>query len=240
MLKTNRIFMALLAIFVLLSCAGCGTEQAKAPETPKKKEILKSGLIAYKPDDLLILDSDLIMTGTVSKIGESKWSNPDFHRGDEIRNILQTDIYVTVDNVLYGDCETDTIAVRADYGEDETTIVYSDCEPVFTIGEQILLFLARDRSDVATDEDYYILVGMNQGKFNLRTNLSTQTGQVTPKTGDGAWYVNLKSYGEQRSFLIGELKARIAAEHAARPNYRQERAIKEAEIQERNKVLFGE
>ena len=106
MLKTNRIFTSLLVIFVFFCCAGCGTEQAKAPEEPekpKKKEMLVSGLIAYKPDDLLILDSDLIITGTVSRIGESKWSNPDFYRGDTIPNYLQTDIYIAIEEILYGE-----------------------------------------------------------------------------------------------------------------------------------------
>ena len=204
------------------------------------------GLIAYKPDDLLILDSDLIITGTVSRIGESKWSNPDFYRGDTIPNYLQTDIYIAIEEILYGESETDTIAVRVDYGEDETTIVRSDGYPDFTIGEQVLLFLGRDTPEMANGEDYYMLVGLDQGKFNLQENTAAQSGSLADSantdtaSADNARYVNLEYPEENRAFTIGELKTRIAAEHAARPNYRAERAAKQAEIRERNKALFGE
>ena len=39
--------------------------------------------------------------------------------------------------------------------------------PDFEKEENVLLFLSRDDSDVATDEDYFVLTGMRQGKWNV-------------------------------------------------------------------------
>ena len=135
--------------------------------------------------------------------------------------------------------ETDTVAVRIGKGEDETTIVYSEGYPDFTVGEKVLLFLARERGDVATDEDYYILVGMNQGKYNLEDSGKAE-GANMKDSADGAKYVNLEYPAENRTFEIGALKQQIKDEHEKRPNYREERAKKEVETRERNKELFGE
>ena len=137
--------------------------------------------------------------------------------------------------------ETDTVAVRIGKGEDETTIVYSEGYPDFKVDEKVLLFLARERGDVATDEDYYILVGMNQGKYNLEESSKAEQGNMKDDaSADNAKYVNLEYPAENRTFEIGALKQQIKDEHEKRPNYREERAQKEAEIQERNKELFGE
>ena len=42
-----------------------------------------------------------------------------------------------------------------------------DGYPDFEVNEKVLLFLSRDDSDIATDEDYYVLTGMRQGKYDL-------------------------------------------------------------------------
>ncbi len=134
---------------------------------PDKTEINIKGVMPHKTESQMILDSDLIICGKVKKIKESKWSNKDFERGNEIRNILQTDIVINVEKVLSGECDNSEVIVRIDKGEDENTIVYSEGYPDFTKGEEVLLFLSRDDSDVATDEDYYVLTGMKQGKYNI-------------------------------------------------------------------------
>lgn len=237
MMKFRQIFIFLSVLITIINCSGCETKSQQ--QQSEKKEIFIDGSIANKPDDLLILDSDLIITGTVKEIGKSKWSNPNFEKGKEIRNIIRTDIYVEVDNFIYGKSSTNTVAVRINKGEDETTIVHSEGYPDFTVGEKVLLFLARERGDVATDEDYYILVGMNQGKYNLEDSGKAE-GANMKDSADGAKYVNLEYPTENRTFEIGALKQQIKEEHEKRPNYREERAQKEAEIEERNKELFGE
>ncbi len=239
MFKNRKFLIFLLPVLVLSFCiTSCKTNEENA-EKPQKEEQYVMGMIANKPDDLLILDSDLIITGTVKEIGKSKWSNPNFEKGKEIRNIIRTDIYVEVDNFIYGKSSTNTVAVRINKGEDETTIVHSEGYPDFKVDEKVLLFLARERGDVATDEDYYILVGMNQGKYNLEDSGKAE-GANMKDSADGAKYVNLEYPTENRTFEIGALKQQIKEEHEKRPNYREERAKKEAEIEERNKELFGE
>lgn len=241
MFKSRKCLIFLLPVLVLSFCiTSCKTNKENA-EKPQKEEQYVMGMIANKPDDLLILDSDLIVTGKVSGFGKSKWSNPNFERGEEISNVMQTDVYISVDSILYGDASSEKIAVRIDEGEDETTIFHSDGYPDFEIGKPILLFLARDRSDVATDEDYYILVGMKQGKYDLDDSSKAEQGNMKDDaSADNAKYVNLEYPAENRTFEIGALKQQIKDEHEKRPNYREERAQKEAEIEERNKELFGE
>lgn len=83
------------------------------------------------------------------------------------------------------------IVVRINKGEDKDTIVYSALEPDFSEGEKVLLFLARDDSDVKTDEDYYVVVGMKQGKYVL-------------KDGNSSIYVN-----DDKEINLNDLKATI-------------------------------
>ena len=238
--KSKRFIVPVLfAVSLAICLASCVNSQTA--KQPQKREEYMMMSIPHKPDDLLILDSDLIVTGKVSGFGKSKWSNPNFERGEEISNVMQTDVYISVDSILYGDASSEKIAVRIDEGEDETTIFHSDGYPDFEIGKPILLFLARDRSDVATDEDYYILVGMKQGKYDLDDSSKAEQGNMKDDaSADNAKYVNLEYPAENRTFEIGALKQQIKDEHEKRPNYREERAKKEAEIQERNKELFGE
>ena len=94
---------------------------------------------------------------------------------------------------------------------------------------------------IGKGEDYYMLVGMNQGKYNLEESSKAEQGNMKDDaSADNAKYVNLEYPAENRTFEIGALKQQIKDEHEKRPNYREERAQKEAEIQERNKELFGE
>ena len=134
----------------------------------KPKEVVVESMIPRLTEQELILNSDLIITGTVSKLGESKWSNPDFKVADK-RNILQTDIFVEIDEILFGEYNKENVVVRIDKGYDKSQKIryISDSYPDFEKGENVLLFLSRDDSDVATDEDYFVLTGMRQGKWNL-------------------------------------------------------------------------
>ena len=134
----------------------------------KPKEVVVESMIPRLTEQELILNSDLIIAGTVSKLGESKWSNPDFKVADK-RNILQTDIFVEIDEIFYGEYNKENVVVRIDKGYDKSQKIryISDGYPDFEKGENVLLFLSRDDSDVATDEDYFVLTGMKQGKWNV-------------------------------------------------------------------------
>ena len=138
---------------IMLTATSCGNNA-------KKEEIVVDGIIPLISESELILRSDLIIEGTVSEIMDSKWSNPNNEKGENFRNILQTDIVVNIDNYLFGERDDNQAIVRIDKGEDENTIVSSDGYPDFEVNEKVLLFLSRDDSDIATDEDYTYISSM--------------------------------------------------------------------------------
>lgn len=238
MRKIAALVLICLPVLIFAACEKI-EQTAQAPEKAVKNHHLAFPNIPYKGDDMLILDSDLIITGTVEEIGKSKWSNPNFIHGKHIINELKTDIFVGIDEILYGESQTDTVAVRIDGGEDETTVSVSTGYPDFTVGEKVLMFLEHVPPKFAYGEDYYLLVGMNQGVYNLETSFVIPSSSKTANT-DKARYINLERFHEGRVFEIGALKQQIKDEHEKRPNYREERAQKEAETRERNKELFGE
>ncbi len=167
----------------------------------KPKEIVIEGVIPQLTEQELILNSDLIVTGIVKKIGESKWSNPDFKVADK-RNILQTDIFVEIDEILYGEYNKENVVVRIDKGHDKSQKIryVSDGYPDFKNGEKVLLFLSRDDSDVATNEDYFVLTGMRQGKWNLSAE------EIMPKDFEGKELTSLDEAD------VKELKHRVKSE----------------------------
>ncbi|MBR4030717.1 MAG: hypothetical protein IKJ06_04910 [Clostridia bacterium] len=220
MRKLNKIISVIAVILLLTSCSF----NAVKKDEPEKTQYNVSGLVAGVTDDYLVLDSELIVTGTVKEIGKSKWSNPGFEK-DMARNILQTDIFVEVDKIFKGEPKSEIIAVRINKGEDEKYQVASDGYPDFSIGEKVLLFLSYDDGDLKTDEDYYVLSGMYQGKFVPKDNLMTT-------------YENCKD--KERIFEIEELPQIIEKLHLENPNYEEEKAKRQAEIIENNKKLFGE
>ncbi len=164
----------LIALLVVV-CVAAAIYKFTAP-----KEISVTGTIPYRTEQELILNSDLIVAGKVDKIGEGKWSNPDFEPAEK-RNILQTDVFVEIDEILYGEYSREFVAVRIDKGYDpeSNTKVISDGYPDFEVGEEVLLFLSRDDSDVATEEDYFVLTGMKQGKWNIAGNKIASTDYAT-------------------------------------------------------------
>lgn len=136
---------------------------------PKTVLVEVSGDIAIKNKKELVNDSEIIIKGKVAEVLPSFWSNPDFEKGMEIRNIIQTDILVDVEKVYKNKIDvSETIKVRINKGTIGETIYKSEGYPDFEIGEEVVLFLAEDDSDLANpDENYYVLTGMTQGKFFL-------------------------------------------------------------------------
>lgn len=199
--------------------------------TNKKNEIFIDGTIAAMTEEELILDSDLIVEGTVSEILPSRWSNEGYVRGEDIRNILQTDIVLNIENILSGECG-ETVRVRIDKGEDKNTIVHSDGYPDFFKNEKVLLFLSRDDSDVATDEDYYVLTGMKQGKYELSSN---NKGKITD---DAVIYENTYKDSEKSELNTDSLKEQIEFEKNTHPNYQAEKERRRMEVKENNKKYF--
>lgn len=213
-------------IAIVCGICSCGIKSAK------KAEIFVDGIVPIISESELILRSDLIIEGTVSEILDSKWSNPDFEKGEAIRNVLQTDIVVNIDNYLFGEREDNQAIVRIDKGEDENTIVHSDGYPDFFENEKVLLFLSRDDSDIATDEDYYVLTGMLQGKYVLSENArSADNSEI--------YTCSAEFQNDIDTEVVSELKQKIVSEHKEHPDFKEEQAQRQLEIEEENKKLFG-
>ena len=145
---------------------------------------------------------------------DSKWSNPNNEKGENFRNVLQTDIVVNIDNYLFGERDDNQAIVRIDKGEDENTIVSSDGYPDFKVNEKVLLFLSRDDSDIATDEDYYVLTGMRQGKYDLSESENSRSSDTI-----NTYISSMEVDNERDTEVIDELKDKIEKEHNLHPNY---------------------
>lgn len=223
-----NIISLMCCLTIMLTATSCGNNS-------KKEEIVVDGIIPLISESELILRSDLIIEGTVSEIMDSKWSNPNNEKGENFRNILQTDIVVNIDNYLFGERDDNQAIVRIDKGEDENTIVSSDGYPDFEVNEKVLLFLSRDDSDIATDEDYYVLTGMRQGKYDLSESENSRLSNTI-----NTYISSMEVDNERDTEVIDELKDKIEKEHNMHPNYSDEQKQKQIEIDNENKKLFGE
>ncbi len=192
------------------------------------KEVVISGSIAHLTQEELILNSDLIITGTVTKINESKWSNPE--KIKDKRNVLQTDVEIEIDDILLGEYDLNTAVVRVNKGYDKKTKTryISDGYPDFYEGENVLIFLARDDGDLKTDENYFVTVGMIQGKWSCDKETGKIDNDKTPE--------NYSLEGK----TIGEMKSEVKEQITKNPNYKEERALKREKTRKRNIELFGE
>lgn len=183
-----------------------------------------SGLIAGLTEQELILNSDIIITGEVLELEKSKWTNPD-NEIPERRNILQTDVIISIEELISGEYGEKTVAVRVDKGYDKKTNTQfvSDLYPEFAPGDRFLLFLSRDDSDIATDEDYFVLTGLIQGAFDLKD--------------DGTVESYIQHYAIK---TIPELKQRIAVEKQNNPDWKEKKAAEAERTRIENAKLFGE
>ncbi len=136
---------------------------------PREKTITVQGSVGVKTFNEIIKDSELIVSGAIVDNLEPMWSNPGYKKGENIANILTTDAVVNINQIYKGNpYNKNEIKVRVHGGNDKnsSTKYVSNGYPKFYKGENVILFLAKDDSDIEYDDnDYYVLVGMLQGKF---------------------------------------------------------------------------
>lgn len=193
------------------------------------REVTISGAVGLITQEELIFNSDLIITGTVKKINESKWR----HLGNDKDGwvtVLQTDIDIRIDEIVLGEYSSDVAVVRVDKGYDKKTRTkyISDGYPDFYEGESVLVFLARDDGMMNTGENYFVTVGMYQGKWSL----DKESGVID----------NVRTFEDYNleGKTIREMKAKVKEEITKNPDYKEERERKKEEIRKRNMELFGE
>lgn len=170
--------------------------------------------------------ADTIIKGKVEELLPSKWSNPFSQKGTHVRNILQTDIRISVLDVFKGKpYSNESVLVRVDEGEKGNYAVENDDFPDFAEGEEVILFLAKDDSDVADpNEYYYVLVGAGQGKFRHNKDSVDQDEFVMDFAG--------RDEKIKGSSLKEEIEKSMEA-YAQRPKMTKE------EIRKNNEELFG-
>ena len=153
---------------------------------PKQKIITVNGIIADNSKMDLINDSSVIVRGTVNKLLPGKWSNPDFKKGKDVRNIIQTDIIIDISDVYKGiPYDNKAITVRIEKGEVGNVKMISEGYPDFSPGEEVILFLSIDEGDLAEpNENNYVLTGMLQGKFTLAQSTSSDKIYKSPHDKD--------------------------------------------------------
>lgn len=145
------------------------------------------------------------------------------------RNVLQTDVVITVNELLFGEYDESEVVVRVNKGYDKVNNVkyISDGYPDFKVGEHVVLFLSRDDGDLKTDENYFVTTGMLQGKWNVDKN-----GVIK----------NTHSYANHLTFMENksELKTKIKKENTENPDWKEKRKIERERIKKQNIELFGE
>lgn len=187
------------------------------------KEVIKlEGSIADKTQTEVVNDSKLALTGKVKSIHDSKWSNPDFKKGSDIPNVLQTDIEFEVSEVYKGNLkEKETITVRINKGEDDNTIVESDGYPDFIENEDYLLFLSEPDGVLKdTSKEYYVLTGMIQGAYKNDGKGNYVSGKVAleekiSKEQNSSSNINTNTIlknKEKNSFHINTIKKELNTE----------------------------
>lgn len=233
-MRKNSVLVLLVAVLFVGGLTGC----VRSRFVGEPQMMQSGGLMAVVSEQELILNSDLIVIGQVARVNPSRWTNPaiadvDFSGwADEdlvgmVPNVLQTDIEIVIEEILFGERDEGSLTVRIGGGIDPVTgaNMISEGFPWFREDERVLLFLARDdrRDALATGEDYFVVTGMRQGRFVL-------------EAGDRM----RGSDGHFGGVTIGELRERIEEAERENPNWREEREARQEEIRENNRLLFGD
>ncbi len=191
---------------------------------PVQKTIIVSGDVPLLNKRELINNSSVIVRGTIEKLLPSKWSNPNLEKGLERRNIIQTDVVVSIQDVYKNIPYDNEIIVRINNGEVGNTKLISEGYPSFIPGEEVVLFLSRDDGDLANpSEEYYVLTGMLQGKFSLVGD-GDKSAKLFKNSNDIDWAI------EKATFNPSTIKQDIETT----------REMTKEQIRINNEMIFGE
>ncbi len=118
----------------------------------------------YMDINSVISESELIITGKVDEIKPSRWTDP-------YKRMIRTDVVIKVNQVLFGTDPGKKVTVRIDKGITDDGICLYLWTSDFTVGEKVLLFLARDNGKYAVPyEDYYVLTAADRSKYLIQDN----------------------------------------------------------------------
>ncbi len=172
-----------IALCALFSSSGCGISyednvenRSNNVDTASPEDAItinSNGLMAGASTEELINHSDAVVIGTVSKILAPKWCESLI----EGNKSICTDVIITIDRYLYGQPQTELIAVRIYGGQiDNTTVNVPEIMVSFDTGEEVLLLLERPSelfSNTPSGIDpasYFWVTGFAKGKFTVVDN----------------------------------------------------------------------
>ncbi|WP_172237883.1 hypothetical protein [Saccharibacillus endophyticus] len=169
MMRSNRMLL-LMGTALLGVLAACGDQTSNRTESltatmettkeSSEKEIAQASSWMTKMEkNQLVRDSDVIIHGTVL----SQETENDF------TGLPATDTFVQVLTVYKGD-PGNVVEVRTAGGEtdDKILIVDEKVTPMFTIGEEVVLFLSANKGSRLDKEDFdYGVMGLSDGKFTV-------------------------------------------------------------------------
>jgi len=194
--------------------------------TPYKEVITSEGMIPLFTKSEMVDFADVIIRGQVVKYKESKWSNQDSKRGENVPNIIQTDVLIKIKEVYKGlPYDEKVISVRVDKGTIENTEYRDDSYPDFDKNEEVVLFLSLDDGLLADlSEEYYVLTGLKQGKISLTQNKAYSKVFKSLKKDEIALNDVVNEINEEIEFLKKNPLNKMTKE----------------ELEQHNKEVFGE
>jgi len=183
----NRLTLLLLPLLLCLATISACRNQPTGPAytstdfTPLPGDTIQqvSGLMVQMTLDDLVSQSDSIVIGKVIEIREPRWTNEHFGP-----RTIYTDVIIKPERFLLG-FKADKIAVRVEGGRIGITAMLVEDQPVFNLGEEMLVFLTRpvDLNLVVPEgigfTDYYNVTGLLQGKWGYNKGRVTDLYDAT-------------------------------------------------------------
>ncbi|MFH0769246.1 MAG: hypothetical protein V1932_06745 [Chloroflexota bacterium] len=173
-----------------------GITTTKIEPKPGESGVSVSGLMIRLTLDDLIEKSDAVVIGKVVDIFPSR--QVDWEPWDKM---IITDVVIEVEHYLYGQSQSPYIAVMVRGGRVGDMGMWVEDEPVFNLGEEVVLFLYQMEAGIAPPEGfdhagYFRVTGSMQGKLGYRDGHAINLG------------------GE--SFTLSEIERKIASMHGGK------------------------
>ena len=149
-------------IISVVTIAAIAAAIGLSSQVAEKKVILVDGQLPALTVDDLTKKARFIIIGTVAENSEPIVSVDDRLAMTK----AYTDVIINVDRDLKGEYSDKQIKVRVQGGETDTTKVVSEIDPVYNIGERVLVFV-NDKEPSSVWGDNYYTAGMALGKYRL-------------------------------------------------------------------------
>jgi hypothetical protein len=186
-IKMSLFTLFIISIFVINGCSSITTtnNNLSTKITTSPGDIVNEISPMFTEFNLneMIINSDAIVTGIVVNILPSQ-KGLDPVMFSKTVPAIYTDVIIKVNSTLYGINENKDIGVRLLGGRIGNEVMLSS-EGEFTVGENVLVFLFKEKNYEMTPapsnintQDYYKVVRLFQGKFQLAGDTATNSEGV--------------------------------------------------------------